>query len=280
MHPSALHHVELCVKNGKKIVSYFVDKMGFSVLALRETEQSRQWVIGSNKAVFVVTERKHQQNVFATETTHFTHFCCSDGPSHQVDSAFNVALEVKNVDLVTEKMKEIGGKVFQPVTIVEDQKGSVKYSIVGSCCGNVVHTLLDKSKYGGIFLPTFKDTSNHIKEEEPFTHIDHLTYVCHPGQSEGIIDWYQKCLGMKKFKTCTAEDLTEGLVIREGVGMRMRVMDYWPCAEMGVFNPNPDGMGDSSLKIVIGESLMSEQGRLFHHQNIWCIIIWQTNFPV
>ena len=258
MHLSALHHVELCVKNGKKIISYFVNQMGFSVRALREIEQSRQWVIGSNKAVFVVTERKHQQNVFASETTHFTHFCCSDRPNHQVDSVFNVAIEVKNVDLVTEKMKEIGGKVFQPVTIVEDQNGSVKYSIVGSCCGNVVHTLLDKSKYGGSFLPTFAPI-NHIKEEEPFTHIDHLTYVCYPGQSEGIIDWYQKCLGMKKFKTNPTEDLTEGLVIREGVGMRLRVMDYWPCAESGVFNPNPDGMDDSSLKIVIAESL-PEQG--------------------
>ena len=32
-------------------------------------------------------------------------------------------------------------------------------------------------------------------------------------------------------------------------------MDYWPCAESGVFHPNPDGLDETSLKIVIAESL-------------------------
>ena len=37
--------------------------------------------------------------------------------------------------------------------------------------------------------------------------------------------------------------------------MRLRVMDYWPCAESGVCNPNPEGIDETSLKIVIAESL-------------------------
>lgn len=32
-------------------------------------------------------------------------------------------------------------------------------------------------------------------------------------------------------------------------------MDYWPCAESGVYHPNPDGLDETSLKIVIAESL-------------------------
>ena len=65
---------------------------------------------------------------------------------------------------------------------------------------------------------------------------------------------------MKKFKTNPKEDLAEGLVIGDGIGMRLRVMDYWACAETGVFNPSSTGMDESSLKIVIAESL-PDQGK-------------------
>ena len=58
MHPSALHHVELCVANGKKIASYFTEKLGYSLRAQRDTLLSQQWVVGSQKSTFVVTEKK------------------------------------------------------------------------------------------------------------------------------------------------------------------------------------------------------------------------------
>lgn len=251
MHLNALHHVELCVANGRKIVSYFTDKLGYSLRARRDSLSSRQWVVGSQKSTFVVTERKHENS---TENVPFSHFCCANKSSHQVDSVFNVAIMVKNLESVTAKMQKVGGKLFHPVTEVEDDNGKVRYTIVGSCCGNIVHTLLDKSQYKGSFLPSF-DESVTTQGEEPITHIDHLTYVCHPGESPGIIQWYQDCLGMQKFQTNPTEDLKEGLVIKDGVGMRLRVMDYWPCAESGVCNLNPSTMDESSLKIVLAESL-------------------------
>lgn len=251
MHINALHHVEMCVANGKKIVSYFTDKLGYSLRAQRNTLSSRQWVVGSQKSTFVVTERKTPHT---KESVPLSHFCCFNKPAHNVDSVFNVALEVKHLESVTAKMQTFGGKLFHPVTEVEDNNGKVRYSIVGSCCGNIVHTLLDKSEYRGSFLPTFTELAKS-SGEEPISHIDHLTYVCYPGESPGIIEWYQECLGMQKFKTNPTENLNEGLVIKDGVGMRLRVIDYWPCAESGISNPHPDGMDETSLKIVIAESL-------------------------
>ena len=58
---------------------------------------------------------------------------------------------------------------------------------------------------------------------------------------------------MKKFQVNPTEEPEEGLVIGEGIGMRLRVMDYWPCAETGVASPSHDGMDEFSLKIVIAE---------------------------
>ncbi|XP_057371717.1 4-hydroxyphenylpyruvate dioxygenase-like protein [Daphnia carinata] len=248
MRSSALHHIELGVSNGKKIASYFLDKLGYSLRGRRETAVNTQWVIGSHKSIFLVTENK---KLYRPEFVPFSHFSSS---VNQVDTVFNVALEVKNLEHVTNKMQKDGGMLFHPVTEVEDKAGKVRYSIVGSCCGNIIHTLLDKSQYQGSFLPTFQE-SVAARGEEPFTHVDHLTYVCRPGESQNIIKWYQNCLGMQKFQMNPTEDLNEGLVIKGGVGMRLRVMDYWPCAESGISNANPDAMDDTSLKIVIAESL-------------------------
>ena len=253
---TALHHVELCVANGKNMVSYFTDKLGFSLRAWRETLFSQQWVVGSQKSTFVVTERKNEapEHTKTSSSAPFTAFCCSK--RHRIDSVFNVALEVKNVESVTERMRSEGGTLFHPVTEVEDDFGKVRYSIVGSCCGNVVHTLLDKTSYRGFFLPTFHEiVSDTIKHEDLITHVDHMTYVCRPGESSEIIRWYEKCLGAEKFVTNRTEDPIEGLVIAEGIGMRLRVMHYWQCAESGIQLPNSDANDGSSLKIVLAESL-------------------------
>ena len=238
MNCNALHHVEMCVGNGKKIVSYFTESLGFSLRAWRDTTLSQQWVLGSHKSIFLVTERKNGQLSSSTKVLPpFSQFCCPDQTSHRVDSVFNVALEVKDLDYITNKMRGLGAKLFQPVTEIKDNHGIVRFSVVGSCCGNIIHTLLDKSKYTGPFLPTFHSIESQQTFKEMITHIDHITYVCHPGKSSEIIQWYQDCLGMKRFKVNANEDLNEGLVIKDGVGMRLRVMDYWSCAETGVYHP-------------------------------------------
>jgi len=256
MNHAGLHHIEMCVSNGRKTVSYFTDQLGFSLRATRETSSSKQWVVGSRKAIFVVTQRiRNHQKTALTEPDHFTQFCCSDDLNHSVDSVFNVALEVKNVRDLAAKMCRSGARLLRPVTEITNEHGTVRYADLGSCCGNIIHTLLDKSQYTGPFLPTFDPVDNKSVNEEAkelITHMDHITYVCNPGESSSIISWYEDCLGMKKFKVNADEDVNEGLVFRGNVGMRLRVINYWPCAETGVCHP--DGEEDS-LKIVIAESL-------------------------
>ena len=61
---------------------------------------------------------------------------------------------------------------------------------------------------------------------------------------------------MEKFKVNPTEDPNEGMVIRGNVGMRLRVIDYWPCAEAGIWHPN--GNEETSFKIVLAESLQGQ----------------------
>lgn len=87
---------------------------------------------------------------------HWTVFCCQRNDHHKIDSVFNIALVVKDVDKVTDKVRSHGGKVIREPDNIHDRAGRVRYSIVASPCGNIVHTLIDKMQYKGDFLPGYK----------------------------------------------------------------------------------------------------------------------------
>lgn len=170
---SVLHHVEICVGEEKKLISLLLGGFGFTVIGQRVTPLSLKWVLRHGSATFVITKRrkdsKHQpvndcinsaqeQCVHSSSDTdpeHWTVFCCQDQSSHSLDSVFNVALEVKDVDEVARRVKNRGGRVLREPTNIKDSHGQVRYCIVTSCLGNVVHTLLDRKNYSGEFLPGF-----------------------------------------------------------------------------------------------------------------------------
>ncbi|XP_042203083.1 uncharacterized protein LOC121853178 isoform X2 [Homarus americanus] len=249
---------------------------------------------------------------------HWTVFCCRDGVIHSLDSVFNIALVVKDVDSVTERVRSRGGQVLREPANISDMFGQVRYSIVTSCCGNIVHTLIDKKNYEGDFLPGYEaikecygnawvDTSitngdrkqlsvnctvpvnksdfppvlqNNYGSNEIFeqtllntadstcypqggiklptaapicTYIDHITYVCEAGKSNDLIDWYEHCFGMKRFMT-NSEETEDGFVLGGNIGLRLKALEYWRCAEKGLAAPNAS-INDSSLKVVIAEPL-------------------------
>ncbi|XP_076070050.1 uncharacterized protein LOC143041839 [Oratosquilla oratoria] len=246
-------------------------------------------------------------NQSPSNSEHWTVFCCRDQEDHVIDSVFNVALVVKDVDVLTERVRAKGGEVLREPCDIKDEFGVVRYAIVGSCCGNVVHTLLDKQGYSGEFLPGFcvvhgdKDSTkvfqtledldlgtrrdskklktNTTSHEENgnssgpslvqtngsvsspggcskkfFTHTDHLTLVCRRGESVGLLQWYEDCLGMRRFITNRHESPTEGFVMDEPICLRLKALEYWRCAETGIASPGSK-IGDASLKLVVAESL-------------------------
>ena len=90
-------------------------------------------------------------------------------------------------------------------TVISDVFGDVTYAVIKSCVGNVVHTLIDRSRYGGQFLPGFT-ASDHVTEgcqqTSALRHsltFDHVALVLGHGRSQQVITWYEKCFGMQRF---------------------------------------------------------------------------------
>ncbi|KAK3877492.1 hypothetical protein Pcinc_017818 [Petrolisthes cinctipes] len=265
-------------------------------------------VHSGNKEMFDVVEEEHE---------HWTIFCCRQDDSHTIDSVFNLALVVKDVDKVTAKVRSLGGTVIREPDTILDKVGSVRYSIVASRCGNVVHTLIDKRQYKGEFLPGYNnnwterekmgDTSDNLQhkplqqrvnvttgemdhcvndnisndssdsnsltkerilsneqneimlwpEGSPITtFIDHVACVCEIGQSKEMIKWYEECFGMKRFITNREDSEAEGFVLGGDIGIRLKALEYWQCAEVGLTAPSPSLTDDdASLKLVLAEAL-------------------------
>ncbi|KAM9336917.1 4-hydroxyphenylpyruvate dioxygenase-like protein [Symphorus nematophorus] len=282
---SRLHHIALHVSNAEKIANDLVSKFKFNLFATRLTDRSRQLALRKGEAVFVVNERPNHSRLneeplgitdgYSPEpqrisvekyTQDLSTRCLYDfSPHYAVDTVSNVCFEVEDVERSFKALRHLGCSFLVPPTTVHDDSGHVTYSVVKSIVGNVCHTLIDRSKYEGDFLPGFdvieKDCS--LEEEDmscPITHFDHITYACPRRTTHQVMRWYETLFGFQRFFIDSNEDVDEGFVInQEGIGLRLTAMEYWKCSKAGIILPSVDKK-EPDCKFVIAESL-PEQGR-------------------
>ncbi|KAM7381453.1 hypothetical protein PAMA_012339 [Pampus argenteus] len=284
---SRLHHISVHVSNVEKIANDLVSKFKFNLFATRLTDRSRQLAFRKGAAVFVVNESSNQSGVRLNEelpgitdkyppVPHRVNGakynrdnslkCLYDvSPHYSVDTVSNVCFEVEDVERSFNALRHLGCNFLVPPTTVRDDRGLVTYSVLKSVVGNVCHTLIDRTKYEGSFLPGFnvieKDCS--LEDEDlscPITHFDHITYACPRKSTHQVMRWYEQHFGFQRFFIDSNEDTDEGFVInQEGIGLRLTAMEYWKCSKAGIALPSVDKK-EPDCKFVIAESL-PEQGR-------------------
>ncbi|KAJ8404806.1 hypothetical protein AAFF_G00331930 [Aldrovandia affinis] len=293
-----LHHIALHVRNVDKIADDLVAKFKFKLFAARLTGKSRQFAFRNGTAVFIVNERLNHpipslsvgvatrqgcpspsiqglseicshtsRTVDSNSANTECNFLYDVRPNYSVDTVCNVCFEVEDVERTFSALQNQGCDFLVPPTNVQDDRGIVSYSVVKSIVGNVCHTLIDKTKYQGTFLPGFNDVENVTKNGArfddlascPITHFDHITYACPRKSTPGVMRWYEKHFGFQRFLIDRDENLNEGYVLdQDGIGLRLTAMEYWKCSELGLKNTSKDKELD--CKFVIAESL-PEQGR-------------------
>jgi 4-hydroxyphenylpyruvate dioxygenase len=115
----------------------------------------------------------------------------------------------------------------------KDDNGSVWIARIGTPFSDLVHTLIDRSQYNGIFLPGFKNISMVKSQSQTnqgdygISHIDHVALAYQPGTAVAALDFYSKCLGMCRILKsvtnngysgfqhflCSEEDSEEGMTV-------------------------------------------------------------------
>ena len=296
---SFIHHIEWCVKDLEKTVNLLIDKYGFYLISERHSYKQPsegknfmdnnvyQKVVKSGSTVFILTQN-NSTNISDVSLKWSAGYpiltCCCRKEDHVRNTVFNVCLEVKDVDAATERAVKYSfnyGSVrvilIPPTTIEYGSKCKLRYSVVRSICGNIIHTLINTKEYryqDAPFLPGFIDVHiNGYSNAHPHndinntltSFIDHVTYVCKIGESKSILQWYQNCFGMERFLIGREEMLDDdGIEIGEEVGMRLTVGEWissWMCREEGVkFNSSQCSADSLNFKLVLAEPLEGNQG--------------------
>ncbi|XP_023686696.1 4-hydroxyphenylpyruvate dioxygenase-like protein isoform X1 [Paramormyrops kingsleyae] len=272
---SRLHHIALHVGNVDKTTFDLLTKFKFNLFAVRRTRESRQYALRKGSAVFVVNERLNRtftlnegaawsprhSSVTPQTLNDDSRFLYGVQDNSCVDTACNVCFEVEDVESVFNSLYKQGCDFLVPPTSVVDDNGRVTYSVVKSIVGNVCHTLVDRTKYKGEFLPGFQDVnvdsavSTDGESSCSVCHFDHITYACPRKSTPEVMRWYEKNFGFKRFFIDRNEDVNEGYVIdQDGIGLRLTAMEYWKCSELEVSLPFKNKR-DPDCKFVVAESL-------------------------
>ncbi|NXA51289.1 HPDL protein, partial [Nothocercus julius] len=187
----------------------------FQPFAVRETPRLRQLALRRGSAVFVVNERLAPGAA--------GDLLYDADPQPALGTASNICFEVDNVPGLCEQLRSRGCSLWVPPTEVRDDGGSVTYGVVSSVVGNISHTLLDRSRYRGPFLPGFQAIPGAPPaggDGVEITHFDHITCVCSRGRARAALDWYQQSFGFQRFQLNPQESMSKGYTISgQGVGM-------------------------------------------------------------
>ena len=205
---SRIHNISLHVSNAEKIANDLVSKFKFNLFATRLTDRSRQLAFRNGAAVFVVNERPdgagERVNAGKPDGDRSTKCLYDVSPHHSVDTVNNVCFEVEDVERSSRALRHLGCDFLVPPTTVQDEAGPVTYSVVKSIVGNVCHTLIDRSKYEGTFLPGFDAVEGGCSLAEAdascsITHFDHITYACPRKMTPEVMRWYEQVFGFQRF---------------------------------------------------------------------------------
>ena len=164
------HHMTWYVGNAKQAASYYMTRMGFKTVARRGLETGSRYtashVISNGRAIFVLTSPIRAMddgngNMSATEKRHLDEIHAH--LAKHGDGVKDVAFEVDDVYAVYHQAIASGAQSVQEPTFLKDDIDGEVLTATIKTYGDTTHTLVDRSKYHGSFLPGY----HSVRETDP-----------------------------------------------------------------------------------------------------------------
>ncbi|QHW34824.1 4-hydroxyphenylpyruvate dioxygenase [Paenibacillus rhizovicinus] len=183
-----IDHIELYVGNAKQAAHYLSKGFGFQVTAYAglETGESSKvsYVLEQNQARFAVTGSLSPDHPVAE-------FVKKHG-----DGVKDIAMRIDDVEKAYHEAVSRGGIPVMAPHEVTDADGTVTMAVIGTY-GDTVHTLIDRSKYKGLFLPKYVHCELNIPHQPVgLVGFDHI--VGNVEQMEEWVQYYQNVMGFKQ----------------------------------------------------------------------------------
>jgi len=177
-------NVHWYVGNAKQAATYFVTRMGFKRVAYRGLETGSKavasHVVRNGDVTFVLTSPMYAPNAAASGCSDEEKQLLAEIHEHlkqHGDAVRDVAFEVDDVDAVYNSAIANGAHPVYPPKELSDESGTAKYARIRTY-GDTTHTLIERSKYKGVFLPGFRAVDGEDKTAKylppvGLMHIDH-----------------------------------------------------------------------------------------------------------
>lgn len=224
-------HIRFWVGNAKQVASFYRCRMGFQPYGYRGLEtgfrQTAAHVVVQNKIVFVFESPYEPDNEEM-----------SDHLSRHGDGVRDVAFNVEDIDTIVKVAKKRGAEIVHDIWEESDEYGTVKM-VTLKTYGDTLHTLIDRTKYKGFFLPGFvKASEDVLLKQLPEIHlnfVDHVVGNQADKQMEPVAKWYEECLQFHRFWSVDDTQLHT-----EYSALRSIVMTNWEeTVKMPINEPAP-----------------------------------------
>lgn len=127
------------------------------------------------------------------------------------DGIVDIALEVPDVDKCIEHARSVGATVLEEPHDLTDEHGTVRTGAIATY-GDTRHTLVDRSRYDGPYLPGYvARSSTFVKREGApkrlFQALDHIVGNVELGRMDEWVEFYRKVMGFTNMAEFIGDDI-------------------------------------------------------------------------
>ena len=127
------------------------------------------------------------------------------------DGVIDIALEVLDVDKCIAQATREGAHILEEPRDVTDEHGTVRMAAIATY-GETRHTLIDRSKYDGPYLPGYvaRTSAFQKRDDAPkrlFQALDHVVGNVELGAMDKWVDFYNRILGFTNMAEFIGDDI-------------------------------------------------------------------------
>ena len=187
------------VGNATQAAAYYENVYGMQVVAYSGPETGNRdhhaYVLQSGAVRFVLKGAVDPDSPIA------------DHHRRHGDGVVDIALEVPDVDRCIEHARAEGATVLEEPHDVSDEHGTVRVAAIATY-GDTRHSLVDRSRYAGAYLPGFvARTSSGQRESPVFQALDHVVGNVEIGHMDEWVDFYGRVMGFTNMAEFIGDDI-------------------------------------------------------------------------
>ncbi|MDG4828109.1 4-hydroxyphenylpyruvate dioxygenase [Solwaraspora sp. WMMD1047] len=203
-----IDHLRFLVGNAKQAAHYYSTAFGMTCVAYRGPEQGyrdhAEYVLTSGSARFVLVGAVHADAPGAEHVTQHS------------DGVQDIALAVPDVDAGYAHALAQGATGLVEPHDVTDEHGTVRIATIAAY-GDTRHSLIDRSRYDGPFLPGFAARAP-IVDRQPmidaglqpkrfFQAVDHVVGNVELGRMDEWVEFYRRVMGFTNMAEFIGDDI-------------------------------------------------------------------------